>query len=66
MIDPFPLLMAGHALGDWIVQTDRQAAGKGWPRPDAEIEAAIWAEPVDENHSTPIDDSQRAAISRLR
>ena len=39
MIDPFPLLMAGHALGDWIVQTDRQ---------------------------TPIDDSQRAAISRLR
>ena len=48
------------------MQTDRQGAGKGWPRPEAEIDAAIWAEPVDENHPTPIDDSQRAALSRLR
>jgi hypothetical protein len=24
----FPLLLAGHLIGDWVVQTDRQAADK--------------------------------------
>lgn len=66
MIDPFPLLLAGHALGDWVVQTDKQAAGKGWPRPVAEVEAAILAEPVDDNHPTPEADRRRAALSRPR
>lgn len=26
----FPLLLAGHLLGDWVVQTDWQAATKAW------------------------------------
>lgn len=26
----FPLLLAGHLLGDWVVQTDWQAANKAW------------------------------------
>lgn len=29
----FPLLLAGHFLGDWVVQTDWQAAEKAWPPP---------------------------------
>ena len=28
MDELFPLLLAGHLLGDWIVQTDRQALNK--------------------------------------
>lgn len=27
----FPLLLAGHLVGDWVVQTDWQAAYKSWP-----------------------------------
>lgn len=27
----FPLFLAGHLIGDWIVQTDRQARLKVWP-----------------------------------
>lgn len=26
----FPLLLAGHFLGDWVFQTDWQAANKAW------------------------------------
>lgn len=33
MADPFALLVAGHAVGDWIVQTDWQAAHKARPAP---------------------------------
>lgn len=29
----FALLLAGHLVGDWIVQTDWQAANKAWPGP---------------------------------
>lgn len=25
-------ILAGHLIGDWIIQTDRQAAGKGWDK----------------------------------
>lgn len=27
----FPVLLAAHLVGDWIVQTDWQATYKGWP-----------------------------------
>lgn len=31
-MDLFALLLAGHLIGDWIVQTDWQAATKAWPQ----------------------------------
>lgn len=35
-------LIAGHLIGDWVVQTDRQAARKGWPQEvDGDVEAAL-------------------------
>lgn len=32
MVDLLALALAGHLLGDWVVQTDRQAACKVWPQ----------------------------------
>jgi hypothetical protein len=33
MTDLLPLVLAGHLIGDWVVQTDKQAALKVWPQP---------------------------------
>lgn len=32
MTDLLPLLLAGHLIGDWVVQTDKQATLKVWPQ----------------------------------
>jgi hypothetical protein len=61
VIDPFLLLFAGHAVGDWIVQTDAQAAGKSWPRPESERAAALALVGVDDNHPDPLLDQEHAA-----
>lgn len=33
MTDLLALVLAGHLIGDWIVQTDAQARDKVWPNP---------------------------------
>jgi hypothetical protein len=38
----FPLLLAGHLLGDWVVQTDWQAATKGWVQGDYQSGRHYW------------------------
>jgi hypothetical protein len=38
----FPLLLAGHLLGDWVVQTDWQAATKAWTLGDYRAGRRYW------------------------
>lgn len=68
MIDPFPLLLAGHALGDWVIQSDWEAAHKSWPPRDyeAELSRARSIVGLDDNHPDPIADQTRSARSYLR
>lgn len=36
----FALALAGHLVGDWLVQTDWQAMNKSWPQPRSDLDNA--------------------------
>lgn len=48
------LLLAGHLIGDWIVQSDRQALCKSWPNPVLMAESAerFYVDPLARNEPT--------------
>jgi hypothetical protein len=39
-VNVFALALAGHLVGDWLVQTDWQAANKTWPQPFSDEDQA--------------------------
>src|SRR5687767_11828595 len=43
MSDLFLLLLCGHLIGDWVVQTDWMAANKGVPSQASSWRRSMWA-----------------------